>query len=418
MRIAYGTSGVGTSAEYLLYKGPISHAIPPTAAFVSNLTATCGGPVQFTDMSSNSPTSWLWDFGDGQTSTLQNPSHTYASNGTYTVKLTATNTYGNNAATKTNLISVNMPATPTTTGATRAGAGVVNLSATATGTPTLNWYTAATGGTLVNTGATYSPNLSATTTFYVADEPPSPTSTLGLTDNSAGGGYYTANTDRRLYFNVLSPMNLQSVTVYADSAGPRQIQVLDSSGNQLAISPSVNCVTGKNVFPLNFTLPVGNSYCIKLSASSRMDLFRNNTGVSYPYTVNGLVSITSSDAPTTPANYYYYFYDWVVSAPGCASSRAAVTGTINTVTGIQNNVAANTALKVYPNPNSGVFMIDGLDKENSIEIYDVIGKLVYQTITANSSYSVDLAGKDKGVYFYRIVNTISKDVTTGRVVVY
>ena len=52
--------------------------------------------VQFEDMSANSPTSWLWSFGDGNSSTSQNPSHTYMSAGTYTVTLTATNTAGSN----------------------------------------------------------------------------------------------------------------------------------------------------------------------------------------------------------------------------------------------------------------------------------------------------------------------------------
>lgn len=49
--------------------------------------------VQFTDISTGTPTSWLWDFGDSTTSTAQNPSHTYTA-GTYTVKLTVTNTDG------------------------------------------------------------------------------------------------------------------------------------------------------------------------------------------------------------------------------------------------------------------------------------------------------------------------------------
>ena len=47
--------------------------------------------VQFVDSSANSPASWLWTFGDGSTSIVQNPSHTYANSGIYTVTLTVTN---------------------------------------------------------------------------------------------------------------------------------------------------------------------------------------------------------------------------------------------------------------------------------------------------------------------------------------
>jgi len=50
--------------------------------------------VQFTDTTSGAPTSWLWVFGDGFTSTLQNPLHTYTNDGTYIVTLHATTPNG------------------------------------------------------------------------------------------------------------------------------------------------------------------------------------------------------------------------------------------------------------------------------------------------------------------------------------
>ena len=61
--------------------------------------------VQFTDASTGNPASWAWDFGDGRTSTLQNPSHTY-NPGTYHVALTVTNVLGTNALTKPGYITV------------------------------------------------------------------------------------------------------------------------------------------------------------------------------------------------------------------------------------------------------------------------------------------------------------------------
>jgi PKD repeat protein len=62
--------------------------------------------VQFTDLTQNSPNSWNWDFGDGETSSEQNPTHTYSFPGTYTVKLEASNSIGPSAAQKTEYIKV------------------------------------------------------------------------------------------------------------------------------------------------------------------------------------------------------------------------------------------------------------------------------------------------------------------------
>ncbi|HKD11936.1 MAG TPA: PKD domain-containing protein, partial [Thermoanaerobaculia bacterium] len=55
----------------------------------------------FTDSSSGSPTSWLWNFGDGVTSTSQNPKHVFTHVGTYTVVLRATNQAGSATASHT-----------------------------------------------------------------------------------------------------------------------------------------------------------------------------------------------------------------------------------------------------------------------------------------------------------------------------
>ncbi len=80
----------------------------PTADFSGDPTSGYAPlTVQFTDLSTGSPTSWSWDFGDGVgTSTVQNPSYTYNNVGTYTVSLTATNSYGSDSETKVDYITV------------------------------------------------------------------------------------------------------------------------------------------------------------------------------------------------------------------------------------------------------------------------------------------------------------------------
>ena len=112
MRVAsdYANTTVPTACSTPLYSQDEDYAVTllantssPVAAFTQNATTTCTGAVQFTDQTSNGPTSWLWDFGDNTTSTLQNPLHQYATAGTYQVTLKATNAAGSSTSAATTI---------------------------------------------------------------------------------------------------------------------------------------------------------------------------------------------------------------------------------------------------------------------------------------------------------------------------
>jgi len=79
-------------------------SVAPTAAFVANTTfGSSPLSVLFTDQSTGSPISWYWSFGDGTTSLLQNPVHTYTSpkkTQSYTVILTVSNAFGSTTVRK------------------------------------------------------------------------------------------------------------------------------------------------------------------------------------------------------------------------------------------------------------------------------------------------------------------------------
>ncbi len=122
----------------------------PTPNFTfSPASPLAGQLVTFTDTSTGSPTSWSWTFGDGGTSTAQNPSHTYASAGTFTVRLTATNASGGNWVEK--------PVTVTAAGApvadftwlpvNPAAGAPASFIDTSTGSPTSWAWTFGDGGT-------------------------------------------------------------------------------------------------------------------------------------------------------------------------------------------------------------------------------------------------------------------------------
>ncbi len=88
--ISYSATGANGTSIHVLDSILVNEL--PSAQFTSS-SACLGSPVQFSDQSSVSSgqiTNWLWDFGDTNTSTLQNPDHTYLTAGQYTVTLTVT----------------------------------------------------------------------------------------------------------------------------------------------------------------------------------------------------------------------------------------------------------------------------------------------------------------------------------------
>lgn len=84
---------------------------PPIIANFSANILSGNSPlaVIFSDHSTNNPTVWNWDFGDGQFSTAKNSTHIYLSPGNFTVRLTAGNSLGVDSITKFYFITVNNP---------------------------------------------------------------------------------------------------------------------------------------------------------------------------------------------------------------------------------------------------------------------------------------------------------------------
>jgi PKD repeat protein len=83
---------------------------PLNADFEANKTiAWTGDTILFTDISTGNPNAWLWDFGDGHSSTLQNPQHTFDQEDYYTISLTVSDLVQNSTETKTEYIYVREP---------------------------------------------------------------------------------------------------------------------------------------------------------------------------------------------------------------------------------------------------------------------------------------------------------------------
>ena len=99
-----------TTSREIVVAGATPGTIPVVATFdASAVNVTPGQTVSFSDRSSGAPTQWSWSFGDGTSSTAQNPSHVYASTGIYTVTLTASKAGSSSQATKQIVVTAVVP---------------------------------------------------------------------------------------------------------------------------------------------------------------------------------------------------------------------------------------------------------------------------------------------------------------------
>ena len=295
----------------------IMPTIPPVSDFSSSDTLSCSGTIGFFDESDPAPTSWYWDFGDGNLSTLSDPAHTYQQNGSYTVTLVAINSIGSDTIIKSNYVNIAKPAAPAAATDSICAPGSATLISSGSGT--LNWFDSDNGGTLLDTGNIYStPVISSPTSYWVEDVIEQSPQFVGPKDDSIGTGAYY-NFTRHLIFDVFNYCTLRSVWVDANSGGFRTIEFRNDFGTVLQ-DTTIYIPAGLSRVTLDFEFSPGSDYQMGVS-STGADLYRNNGGTNYPYTIPGLIEIRTSSAGTNPDQYYYFFYDWEVQEPDCISER-------------------------------------------------------------------------------------------------
>lgn len=236
-------------------------------------------------------------------------------------------------------------------GASRCGAGTVQLSATAPAGTTLLWYTDATDTTPLATGSTYAPVVSATTTYYVGTI--TGTGTAATSGSAApptsATGFNGANYG--VVFNANDDLTLNTVDIYSANNGTVNIGIFTSAGIEIfetgIITVTGGGVSSANIIPIHCTVPKGTGYRLVIKSFTDVSLIRQSSGTSFPYTgSDGKLNVTSSWTTSAITSSYYYFYNLNYTS-GCRSTRTAVTATIhnnpNTPTGAASQVITVTA---------------------------------------------------------------------------
>ncbi|MBK8497386.1 MAG: hypothetical protein IPL52_00885 [Flavobacteriales bacterium] len=222
--------------------------------------------------------------------------------------------------------SLAAPPPPVGTGATVLSGTTAGLSATGSD---LHWFDASSGGNEVGTGNNFTtPVLSSTTNYWVEARNTVAGANVhaGKLDNSGSGAY--ESTKNWLFFDAYAPFKLESFKVYASTLGLRHFVLVDRLGNLIA-EKFIEIPSGLNTITVNWDVPAGTQHRITAyddNSEVTRNLWRSSSGVSYPYAIGTLGSITGSSS----AGMYYYLYDWIVKTNDvfAASARTMVTATV------------------------------------------------------------------------------------------
>ncbi len=193
----------------------------------------------------------------------------------------------------------------------------------------VNWYDANVGGTLVNQGFVFQTPVLNNSTVYYAEASNATLAGLGPENGQVlgGGGQYGFNAGLEL--TALRDFTLESVRVFPDGSGGQVVIELTPRGGGTAVwTRTITLPAGvtDTVLRLDENIPTGN-WDLRRAGGTTTELFRNNDvpGGVYPFTLPGIVSITSS---TLNQDFYYFFYDWVITTAGCTSDRVPVEAVI------------------------------------------------------------------------------------------
>ncbi len=301
----------------------------PKAMFKLSENYTCTGEIQFFDISQNPTTEWFWEFGDGNTSIEQNPSHIYTQNGLFTVKLKVKNSFGQDSISINEVILVQRPAAPQTFSAQRCGTGNLTLKAASTFGGKLKWYETEIGGNEIEEGdSLVLENLDSSKTFFVA-ETPSPLH-VGPRTNTFGEGIYCTEGISGIGFIVKENCTLKSVKVYAQNSGYRSLYIFDINTQTPIWNNSVDLPTGESRVNINFPLEKGTYGLIVYEPNS--GLYMNTSNVQFPYEINNLIALgVGLINGQGYLDVYPCFYDFEVAPKECKSIRSKATATIDKI---------------------------------------------------------------------------------------
>ncbi len=446
MTMYYGNGDSCSYGQYIYVPNDSINYPLCQAAFYYYMDSGQTSNYQFLDYSSYTPISWEWDFGDGTTSTLQNPTHTYNNLGTWTVCLTTTDANGCSSSTCQQISNIPVQ---------DLQAFLYHQTSTTPGFPIwvyLGYYNA--GTMLMNGTLTY--RYPAGTTVNATSQTPASHDvanrllTFNIASSVPGSSEYiyidlTANVS--LPLGTLSEDTLWVEPITGDATPADNVAVVQDTvvgswdpndkavspkgtGNQGVVPLSTNKLSYRIRFQNTGTAPA-RDVVIRDVINANIDLTTVKvSGASHPHTVELIgnqlvVTFANINLPDSGADYEAsqgYIDVHVNLKPGLALgtqitntagiyfdfNEPVITNTVvNTLGEFISGVAETPVLEfaMLPNPAGNQVALRGeFNKGATFEIMNQLGQLVTGgQLTANTT-AVNVSELTNGIYLVRILS--------------
>jgi len=405
---------------------------PPVADFVANQTNVLPATtVNFTDLSTNSPTSWAWSvspgtgwaYAGGTNANSQNPQITFNTVGQYTVTLTATNAQGSDAETKTNYIIVSNTVTHCAASATNSPAcdeyiSNVTIGAINNTTTCSNYSNFTAQSTTLNKGQQYTITVNPrivgnanATAAYTNDE-------IAVWIDYNNDGVF-ANPGERVGYVIVasgwSPQFTFTVPTGAVTGAVRMRCRISYQPVDGAISPCGTSAWGE-VEDYTMNIQPASSTQVTINCGATSQTLQASNGTTVPNYVPGASASTTcpggattiTQSPPAGSQLNYGNNTVTLTATDNCGNNSSCTINVNLVNNLSINEHFASLVNLYPNPTSGNVYIDLSNTGMSnyeIGLFDLSGKLLFTDKFAHvDQYELDLSAMAAGLYQIRLVS--------------
>ena len=384
---------------------------PPVAAFSADVTEGCDNlTVQFTDESTNSPTTWAWDFGNGDTSDEQSPQYTYTTPGSYTVTLIVTNPGGSDDYFVTDMIVIgetpSLNLSMTEESLVTGNDGTASVSITGGELPyDISW----TGGFDTETISGLAAGEYCVTVIEASGCEAYDCINVALEGIDAPIANFSADeTEACGTITVqFSDLSANDPTTWEWDFGDGSETSSESNPSHTYSEPGLYTVSltvtnlgGSNNLTLTEFIVVNEKPVLSFEISHESstgaadgEITLTINGGTEPYTINW--SNNMHDLTITNLNAGLYSVA-VIDANGCLASDVAE---VTVSTEISNSAAVK--FNVYPNPSDGSFIVESNAIPEIISIKDALGRSIQTIYPIANKTEVNLE-MSPGVYFINL----------------